>query len=90
MSEKCRLFYQYLSKRCRTVERAKVFYRKWSKTQSCGKFGSFTLRAMAHHISNVLEGKKHQTDSFLKTPYYETKYGTEIYMSLWENKEDKK
>lgn len=73
-------FYRYLKHQFRDLESAKVWYKKWANggdQSAIPGHGRFTCRAMAMHVSNVLEGKL--DDSGTDT-YILTKYGSELYL----------
>lgn len=75
--------YEYLKTQFSDIETCKAWYRKWrdEDNQEIEGFGCISLRAMAAHCSNVLEGKTEDGsgDGFC-TRYLSTKYGPEIYM----------
>lgn len=72
-------FYDWLKTQFTDLNSAKEFYKNW-----CGPlnqqtpFGCFSMRSMAHHVSNVLEGKDCSDPGSL---YYDTKYGSELYLN---------
>ncbi len=73
-------FYNYLKTQFDDLETAKKWYKSWANGgdhKPIPKYGSFTCRAMAMHISNVLEGKE---DDSATNSYIFTKHGTEIYL----------
>ena len=78
-------FYEYLKTQFNDLNSCKEWYRRWSrewKQEIPGhpEFPLFSLRAMAAHCSNVLEGKitDESGDQFC-TEYINTKYGPDIY-----------
>lgn len=71
-------FYNWLGLQFNDLVGAKEFYRKWRRSQVCC-YGNFTLRAMAYHISNVLEGKVDESPGL--SNYIDTRYGSEIFFS---------
>ena len=74
-------FYDWLKTQFTDLESAKVFYKKWiDEMEQETPFGMFSWRAMAAHISNVLEGKKQDNNEFM-TSYMSTKYGSEVMFS---------
>jgi hypothetical protein len=75
-------FYEYLRTQFHDLESAKEFYRKWQKNgQEIEAYeDGYTFRAMAQHISNVLENKIQDEDDF----FYDLKRGkyyAEIYLA---------
>lgn len=72
-------FYLWLSDQFNDLQSCKIFYKKWSVDQNC-PFGSFSMRSMAAHCSNVLEGKKRNPNA-ITTNYINTRYGSEIFLS---------
>lgn len=74
-------FYEWLRSQFTNIEEAKIFYSKWrDEDEQESKYGYHSLRAMAAHVSNVLEGKKELVGDTL-TNYMDSKYGSEIYFS---------
>ena len=74
-------FYNWLKQQFTDLETAKLFYKKWKKDYDQETpYGCFGLRSMAAHISNVLEDKNYDDDTFF-TNYIDTKYGPEIFGS---------
>lgn len=79
-------FYEFLKTQFSDLESAKKFYHNWIYENHQDIPGHpewsdddcFSMRAMAGHISQVLEGKNEQ----YKNTYMNTKYGSEIYFSL--------
>lgn len=73
-------FYDYLRTQFSTIEECHDFYQKWADEwdQELPEYGLFSLRAMAAHCSNVLEGKESEAGYFLNS-YLDTKYGTTIF-----------
>lgn len=83
-------FYKYLSKQFHDLESAKIWYRKWCDDWEQILPGEneawCSLRAMAAHMSNVLEIKERGgvysiTEKGPCTNYIATKYGSEIYFA---------
>ena len=79
-----RQFYKYLRTQFSNLEEAKKWYRCWRNDmeQVVPGYGMFSWRAMAHHISNVLEGRKQQERNWWNKSYMDTKYGVEVYWSF--------
>ena len=75
----CQVWYAELKKTIKTVEDAKEYFKKW--WQDGQKDPEMTMRAMARHLSNVLEGLRDQPENWYEGAYYDTKYGCEIYYS---------
>ena len=74
-------FYAWLKTQFVDLETAKVFYKKWLNDDNQETaYGCFSMRAMAAHISNVLEGKTYVNDN-IYTNYIITEYGSDIYLS---------
>lgn len=74
-------FYEWLRSQFTNIEEAKVFYSKWRhEDEQESEYGCHSLRAMAAHVSNVLEGKKELGEDIL-TNYINTKYGSDLYFS---------
>jgi len=76
--------YEYLRKECPDIDSAKVWMRKWlnewDQKLPWEKTAVYTQRAMAGHLSNVLEGGNYETGYATgRIAYCETKYGTELY-----------
>lgn len=75
-------FYDFLRSQFNNLEEAKIYYKKWKNNDQIIKDHpewEFSLRAMAAHISNVLENKKLKKNSLMMTDYLSTKYGPDIY-----------
>lgn len=76
--------YEYLATQFNTIDGAIEFYNKWKydwgQMLPEEHFGGdcYSLRAMAAHCSNVLEGKPEPDGP---TEYINTKYGSQIYFS---------
>lgn len=75
-------FYNWLREHFSNFEEAKKFAHKWYKEmEQETPFGIFTMRAMAGHISLVLEGKGMENDKDYST-YMNTEYGPAIYLAM--------
>lgn len=78
--------YDYLRRECPDLIAAKKWIRKWAndwvQKMPWDKEPVYTSRAMAAHVSNVLEGKPAPTDGGW-TIYFATKYGSELYFAAW-------
>ena len=73
-------FYNWLKQQFTDLDTAKTFYKKWREDEEQETpYGRFSMRAMAAHISNVLEGK--EDDDAICTNYMITKYGSDIFCS---------
>lgn len=82
--KECR-FYKYLSEQFTGLDSAKIWVREWAKTQET-PFGMFSFRAMAYHVSQVLEGHKSDSGCVL-TCYMSTKYGSTLYWAMFDDDE---
>ena len=72
-------FYDWLKQQFTDLKTAKIFYLKWKdEDDQETPYGCFSMRSMAAHISNVLEGKEHDDDAVC-TNYMSTKYGPDIF-----------
>jgi hypothetical protein len=77
--------YDYLREHCPDLDAAKRFMFSWANEHQqklpweteC----SYTARAMAAHVSAVLEGKP--LPDGLMTQYLSTEYGPELYFAAW-------
>lgn len=80
-------FYTYLRTQCPDLASAKRFAWRWANVmdQEIPGFGGHSMRAMAGHLSHVLEGT--EPDGFL-TNYMATKHGSEIYWAMCAPSED--
>lgn len=75
--------YLYLRTQFKDIKSCKKWYIKWRNNEQPDILGGcFSLRSMAAHCSNVLEGKLCD-DSGLEycTMYINTKYGSDILFS---------
>lgn len=81
MSNKRQEFYVRLREKFTTKPEAKAWFRKWAADGQETPYGSVSMRAMAHHVSNVLEGMTEQEDDFIWMPYFNTAHGTDIYFA---------
>lgn len=82
--------YDYLRQQCPTLEAAKAFMWKWcNEWRQCLPWEDepfYSSRAMAGHVSNVLEGGNERTGYALGViPYTLTKHGSELYEAAWSN-----
>jgi len=81
--------YDYLREQCPDLETAKRFMFSWANEHeqrlpwetAC----SYTSRAMAAHVSAVLENRA--LPDGLMTQYLSTKYGSELYQAAWSRSE---
>jgi hypothetical protein len=74
-------FYDWLKTQFTDLESAKVFYKKWiDEMDQETPYGVFSWRAMAAHISNVLEGNEPDNNE-IYTSYMSTKYGSDVMFS---------
>ena len=74
-------FYDWLRTHFNDLESAKKFYFKWvTEMEQLTPFGCFSLRAMAGHMSYVLEGYKYYPENGWLS-YTETEHGSQIYLS---------
>lgn len=74
-------FYEWLNQQFTDLNTAKEFYIKWKdEDDQETPYGCFSMRAMAAHISNVLEGKENYEDTVC-TNYMSTKYGSDIFFT---------
>lgn len=79
-------FYDYLRRQFSDLETAKRWAYKWANEmgQEIPEFGGMTSRAMAAHISAILDGKSEDNSGTdYLTNYLETRYGPEIYLAMW-------
>lgn len=75
-------FYNWLREHFSNFKEAKEFAHKWyEEMEQQTPFGEFTMRAMAGHISLVLEGKGMEDDKDYTT-YMNTEYGPSIYLAM--------
>ena len=80
--DSCKAFYAFLKAQFSNIEEAKDFYRWWKNEckQELPFWHGFTLRAMAYHISMVLEGYEDNPETNgICTCYIDTKFGVDIY-----------
>jgi hypothetical protein len=80
--------YPYLRSQFSDLASAKIWAHHWAQEQEAGRplaeFGSISSRAMAAHISNVLEGKdRDESGSRFTTNYLSTRYGPDLYEAMW-------
>lgn len=80
--------YEYLKKQCPDLQSAKVWIRKWAddwdQVLPWDDNPEFTVRAMAGHLSNVLEGGDENTGYALgDRSYMSTKYGIELWNAAY-------
>lgn len=92
----CKDFYSYLRQQFSNIDDAKIFVSQWARgthkdssgeqeltTPKLGKFGECTYRAMAYHVSMVLEGHDDDPRKDDEWPnYMSTKHGTDLYFSM--------
>jgi hypothetical protein len=77
-------FHAYLRTQFTTLREAVDWARRWyADGQALPEWGSFTMRAMAAHISMALEGREYE-DTPLGTNYLQTRYGTLLYYAMGE------
>lgn len=81
-------FYAWLRQQFIDIETAKAWAHKWANEMDQevpAEFGvGFSSRAMAAHISNVLENKtEDESGTPFLTNYLATRYGPEIYNAMW-------
>lgn len=78
--------YSFLKTQFSDLPSAKRWARRWIEEQEAGRelehWGSFSSRAMAAHISRVLEGKEPDSRAAL-TMYTEETYGPAVYYAMW-------
>lgn len=76
--------YEYLREQCPDIASAKAWiYRwadEWEQVLPWDSSAEYTMRAMAGHLSNVLEGGTSETGYAAgEISYTQTRYGSELY-----------
>lgn len=75
----------YLRTQFTDLAGAKAFMRRWATEmgQDIPGFGGISSRALAAHVSTVLEGKTEVPSAGLATNYLATARGSELYWAAW-------
>lgn len=79
--------YNYLRRECINLEAAKEWIAAWANEHEqvlpWDKEAVYTMRAMAGHVSNVLEGGTSETGYARGgSSYFDTKYGSELFHAI--------
>lgn len=85
--------YEYLREQCPTLAAAKRWMYAWASEKDqvlpWDKEPRYTARAMAGHLSNVLEGGDVNSGYALGgMSYMQTRYGSELYFAAWTRPEE--
>ena len=82
-------FYAHLRKKHATLEDAIQWAIRWAQEQPVLLgFGSFTVRALAFHISSAFEGKSDEWGMDAVCDYMSTKHGVRICHAMWTGRDD--